>query len=152
MKTHSRTALLFLVPAFAFLIVFVVWPILYSIDLSFYDWNGVSALRKFAGLANWKSLIADEIFWRAFLLRFLISENFESVRFGTFSWLSFAVVTLAFGFSHSTADWPAALVTGALYNIIAYRTKSLSACVLAHALTNLALGLWIVATKQWGFW
>jgi len=24
--------------------------------------------------------------------------------------------------------------------------------VLAHGLTNLALGLWIMATKQWGFW
>jgi len=96
--------------------------------------------------------LVEEIFWRAFLLRFLISENFESVRFGTFSWLSFAVVTIAFGFSHSTADWPAALITGALYNLVAYQTKSLSACVMAHALTNLALGLWIVATKQWGFW
>jgi len=65
MKTNSRTAFVFLLPAFAFLIVFVVWPILYSVDLSFYDWNGVSALRKFAGLGNWTSLLSDEIFWRA---------------------------------------------------------------------------------------
>jgi CAAX prenyl protease-like protein len=86
------------------------------------------------------------------LLRYLIAENFESIRFGTFSWLSFAVVTLAFGLSHDMPDWPAALVAGALYNVVAYRTKSLPACILAHALTNLALGCWIVATKQWGFW
>lgn len=96
--------------------------------------------------------LVEEIFWRGFLLRFLIGEKFETVSFGAFSWLSFAAVTLAFGFSHSAADWLAALVTGALYNLVAYRTKSLSSCVLAHALTNLALGLWIVATKQWGFW
>ena len=96
--------------------------------------------------------LVEEIFWRGFLLRYLISERFDEVPFGSFSWLSFSVVTLAFGFSHSTADWPAALLTGALYNFVAYRTKSLSACVLAHALTNLALGLWIVATRQWGFW
>lgn len=96
--------------------------------------------------------LVEEIFWRGFLMRYLISERFEAVPFGTFRWLSFAVVTLAFGLSHSMADWPAALVTGALYNVVACRTKSLSACVLAHALTNLALGCWIVATRQWGFW
>lgn len=96
--------------------------------------------------------LVEEIFWRGFLLRYLIAERFETIPFGTFSWLSFVVVTLAFCFSHSMPDWPAALVTGALYNLVAYRTKSLSSCILAHALTNLALGLWILATKQWGFW
>lgn len=96
--------------------------------------------------------LVEEIFWRGFLLRFLIAERFETLLFGTFSWLSFAVVTLAFGFSHAIADWPAAVLTGALYNFVAYRSKSLSSCVLAHALTNLVLGLWIMSTKQWGFW
>jgi len=96
--------------------------------------------------------LVEEIFWRGFLLRFLIAERFEAVPFGTFSWLSFGGVTIAFGLSHSMADWPVAFLTGALYNVVAYRTKSLTSCVLAHALTNLALGLWIMATKQWGFW
>jgi len=96
--------------------------------------------------------LVEEIFWRGFFLRFLIRERFEAVPFGTFSWLSFGAVTVAFGLSHSRADWPAAFLTGALYNFIAYRTKSLTSCVLAHALTNLALGLWIMTTKQWGFW
>src|SRR6266487_3727436 len=53
----------------------------------------------------------EEIFWRGFLLRFLVDENFTRLRFGTFSWLSFVVVTLGFGLSHSAADWPAALLT-----------------------------------------
>jgi len=57
--------LLFLLPAFAFLIVFVVWPILYSIQLSFYDWNGITASRHFAGLGNWRVLLTDAVFWRA---------------------------------------------------------------------------------------
>jgi CAAX prenyl protease-like protein len=42
--------------------------------------------------------LVEEIFWRGFLLRFLINENFERVPFGRFSWLSFAIVTLAIGF------------------------------------------------------
>jgi CAAX prenyl protease-like protein len=96
--------------------------------------------------------LIEEVFWRGFLLRYLIAEDFDRVAFGTFSWLSFGVVTLLFMLSHSMPDWPAALLTGALYNLVAYRTKSLSSCVLTHALTNLLLGLWIMRTQQWGFW
>jgi uncharacterized protein len=96
--------------------------------------------------------LVEEIFWRSFLLRVVIDEQFERVAFGTFSWLSFLVVMLVFAFSHSRPDWPAALIAGALYNLIAYRTRSLASCVLAHAITNLLLGLWIMRTGQWGFW
>jgi len=96
--------------------------------------------------------LVEEIFWRGFLLRFVIDEHFERVPFGKFNWLSFAVVTVAFTFSHSRPDWPAAFITGALYNVVAYHTQSLASCVLAHAVTNLLLGLWIMQTQQWGFW
>ena len=94
----------------------------------------------------------EEIFWRGFLLRYLIREDFEAVPFGTFSWRSFALVTVFFALEHQPADYPAALLTGALYNWIAIRTRSLSSCILAHAITNLLLGVYIMATRQWGFW
>ncbi len=96
--------------------------------------------------------LVEEIFWRGFLLRYFVSEKFQAVQFGTFSWFSFAAVTVAFGFAHTKADWIVAFVAGALFNCVAYRTKSLASCVLAHAITNLLLGLWIMKTGQWGFW
>jgi len=96
--------------------------------------------------------LVEEIFWRGFVLRYFINEKFTEVPIGSFSWFSFAFVTLGFGFAHSPADWIAALITGALYNLVAYRTRSLASCVVAHALTNLLLGIWIMATRQWGFW
>lgn len=96
--------------------------------------------------------LVEEIFWRGFLLRYLVNEKFHAVPVGAFSWLSFAIVTVGFGFAHARADWIAALVAGALYNCVAYRTRNLASCVLAHALTNLLLGLWIMKTGQWGFW
>ncbi len=96
--------------------------------------------------------LVEEIFWRGFLLRYSINERFYAVRIGTFSWLSFAAVTVGFGFAHSRADWIAALIAGALYNCVAYRTKSLMSCVVAHAVTNFLLGLWVMKTRQWGFW
>jgi CAAX prenyl protease-like protein len=96
--------------------------------------------------------LLEEIFWRGFLLRYVIDEKFERVPFGTFSWRSFGIVTLLFALSHSKADWITALLAGAIFNGVAYRTKSLSTCVAAHATANLLLGLWIVRTKEWGFW
>ena len=96
--------------------------------------------------------LVEEIFWRGFLLRFFISQPFTDVPIGTFSWRSFAIVTVGFCLIHQPSDWPAATACGMLYNLVAYRTRSLSSCVLAHAVTNLLLGLWIMRTGQWGFW
>ena len=57
-----------------------------------------------------------------------------------------------FGLAHCGPDFVPALACGALFNWIAIRTRSLSACVLAHAVTNLLLGFYIMTTRQWGFW
>jgi CAAX prenyl protease-like protein len=96
--------------------------------------------------------LLEEIFWRGFLLRYLVDEDFSRVPMGAFSWRSFIIVALGFCFEHSMPDWPAAFLTGALYNLVAYRTRSLSSCVLAHAVTNALLGLYVLHTRQWGFW
>ena len=96
--------------------------------------------------------LVEEIFWRGFVLRYLINERFTAIPIRSFSWFSFGIVTLGFSLAHSPADWIAAIITGALYNVVAYRTQSLASCVCTHALTNLLLGAWIMATRQWGFW
>ena len=94
----------------------------------------------------------EELFWRGFLLRRLVHEDFTNVPFGTFTRRSLLISSLAFCLVHQTADWPAAILTAALFNLVAYRTRSLAACVLTHAITNLALALYILRTGQWGFW
>jgi len=114
-------------------------------------WYWTTVILRFLRLVVVVPLV-EEIFWRGFLLRYLVNERFTTVGIGTFSWLSFVVVTFVFGLAHSPADWVAALICGALYNFVAYRTRSLASCVVAHALTNLLLGLWIMQTRQWGFW
>ena len=96
--------------------------------------------------------LVEEIFWRGFLLRWLIREDFQRVEIGAFSRFSFLAVSLAFMLEHQPADWPAALAAGALFNCVAYRTRSLSSCILAHAATNLLLGVYVFQTRQWGFW
>ncbi len=112
-------------------------------------WLNVSA--RFVRLVIVVPLV-EEIFWRGFLLRYLIDDDFMDVPIGAFSWKSFGIVTAGFCLEHSFADWPAAILTGALFNLVAYRTRSLSACVLTHAVTNLILGIYVMRSGQWGFW
>ncbi len=94
----------------------------------------------------------EEIFWRGFLLRYFIKEDFDAVPFGTYTRWSNVLVAIGFMLEHQMPDWPAALAAGFLYNITAYRTRSLPACILAHAVTNALLGAYIMTTRQWGFW
>ena len=96
--------------------------------------------------------LLEEIFWRGFLMRYFIKEDFTKVPFGEFSPIAFSVVTLMFGLAHWGPDFLPAIATCLIYNLVAVKTKSLACCVIAHAVTNLGLGLYIMQTKQWGFW
>jgi hypothetical protein len=96
--------------------------------------------------------LIEEIFWRGFLQRYLIKENFTAVPFGQYTHLSFWGVAVAFASVHWGPDFIPALITGALFGWVAVRTKSLLACVVAHAITNLGLGIYIMTTQQWGYW
>ncbi len=96
--------------------------------------------------------LLEEIFWRAFLMRWLVKERFTSVPFGAFTAKSFFGVAVLFAMAHSGPDFVAALATGIIYNALAVMTRSLGACILAHAVTNLGLGIYIMTTRQWGFW
>ena len=44
------------------------------------------------------------------------------------------------------------ILAGILYNLLLYRTKDLFACIMAHAVTNLLIGIYVVVTQQWTFW
>lgn len=98
--------------------------------------------------------LVEEIFWRSFLMRFLLTEDgqFERVPFGTHSWKVFWIVTTAVMLLHNPEDYVGAFIWGALMYFVAVRTKSLGACVVMHAAGNLALGLYVMQTRQWGFW
>ncbi|MFV0337467.1 MAG: CAAX prenyl protease-related protein [Chthoniobacterales bacterium] len=96
--------------------------------------------------------LLEEIFWRGFLMRYFIREKFETVPFGAVTLGSFSAVTFLFAFVHSVPDLAGAIITGVAFGLVAVYTRSLWCCVIAHAVTNLGLGLYIMQTKQWGFW
>jgi hypothetical protein len=94
--------------------------------------------------------VMEELFWRAFLIRWLVKEDFKSVPVGTFTGLSFVVTVALFGAEHN--EWLAGLVCGALYNWLYYKRKDVFSCVIAHAVSNAALAAWVLSRGDWKFW
>ncbi len=62
-RRSTMTFLLFVAPNFILLGVFVFWPILYSLYLSFFKWNMISPRKTYLGFENYQALFQDPVFW-----------------------------------------------------------------------------------------
>jgi exosortase E/protease (VPEID-CTERM system) len=91
--------------------------------------------------------MAEELAFRGYLQRILVSRDFSQVAPGQFTWLSFVVTSLLFGMMHQR--WVAAALAGALYALLVYRTNRLSDAIAAHAASNLVIFICAVAARQW---
>ena len=94
--------------------------------------------------------IMEELFWRSFLIRWIVNTRFESVPLGTFTVGSFLITVVLFGLEHNL--WLAGMLAGAAYNVLLYRTGRIWPCILAHGLTNLLLGVHVLVTQEWQWW
>jgi len=94
--------------------------------------------------------VMEELFWRSFLLRYLVNPDFRQVPLGTFTTSALAISVTLFGVEHN--QWVAGIVAGLLYTLLLYRTKSLFSCIVAHAVTNFLLGVYVLITQQWQYW
>jgi len=65
---RARVAYLFLLPGLVLFVFFVVYPMLYSLRISFYDWNVIKPVKsEFVWLENYRALLASPFFRRAVL-------------------------------------------------------------------------------------
>jgi CAAX prenyl protease-like protein len=94
--------------------------------------------------------IMEELFWRGFLMRWLIKEDFTSVPLGTYRPFSFWATTACFALVHGP-EWPLAVVVGVIYGAWFLRTKSLGSIMLAHGVTNLLLAFYCLWANDWHF-
>src|SRR5262249_5180193 len=67
--------------------------------------------------------LMEELFWRSFLLRYLISPQFETVAIGVFTPMSCLVTVVLFGLEHYL--WFAGMVAGLAYTVLCYYTRRL---------------------------
>ncbi|MDA1277339.1 MAG: CAAX prenyl protease-related protein [Verrucomicrobia bacterium] len=92
----------------------------------------------------------EEVFYRSFLYRYVAKPDFESVDLGEFLWKPFLITALVFGAAHY--EWLPALLCGMAFQGLVLWKKRLGDAMLAHAIANLLLGLWVVWKGAWHFW
>jgi uncharacterized protein len=95
--------------------------------------------------------IVEELFWRGWLMRWLIKPDFQQVPLGTYETRAFWIVALLFAAEHGPY-WDVGLIAGAIYNWWMVRTRRLGDLIWAHAITNAALCAYVLYTKKWEYW
>jgi CAAX prenyl protease-like protein len=107
---------------------------------------GFLAIR-FVGLAAMVPL-AEELFLRGFVTRFVDNPDWPGLPIGQFSWTS-ALGTTAIAMLAHPAELLAAAVWFSLVSVMVSRTRRLWDAVAAHAVTNLLLGVYVVQSGAW---
>ena len=77
--------------------------------------------------------VAEELFFRKWLIGFA----------------GFWGMVFLFAVEHDR--WLVGAIAGVIYGFL-YLRRGLGAAIVAHAVTNLVLGLWVLKTGQWQFW
>jgi CAAX prenyl protease-like protein len=96
--------------------------------------------------------ILEELFWRGWLMRWILdSADFERVRLGTYVPSAFWLVAILFASEHGSF-WDVGFAAGIVYNWWMIRTGNLWDCILAHAVTNAILAVYVVGAGQWQYW
>ena len=129
------------------MVVFVMWILPEQFDWTWYrKWciigeGGTQAVAEASAVMIAIRLIgsafvisvAEELFFRKWL-----------IGFAGFWWM-----VALFAIEHDR--WVVAALCGIIYGAL-YLRRGLGAAIVAHATTNLVLGLWVLKTGQWQFW
>ena len=94
--------------------------------------------------------VMEELFWRSFLMRWIENAQFEAVVPQRVGLKAVLLSTFVFMLAHTL--WLAAVIAGLAYAWLYVRSGKLWLPVIAHAVTNGMLGVWVVMTGNWAFW
>jgi hypothetical protein len=95
--------------------------------------------------------VLEELFWRGWLMRWLIDKDFLKVPLGTYARAAFWITAVLFASEHGPY-WEVGLAAGIVYNWWIIHTRNLADCMLAHAVTNGLLSVYVLTTGQWQYW
>jgi exosortase E/protease (VPEID-CTERM system) len=95
--------------------------------------------------------LAEELAFRGFLMRRLISRKFESVSFRNCTWFALVVSSIIFGLLHG-GYWLAGSIAGFLFGVSVIRRGRIGEAVVAHATANVLLACYVLSAHQWHFW
>lgn len=95
--------------------------------------------------------LAEELAFRGYFARRLISEDFEQVMPANLTWPAVLISSVGFGILHGQR-WIAGTIAGVLY-ALAFRLRGrIGDAVAAHAITNLLLSGVVLVGGDWQLW
>jgi uncharacterized protein len=92
----------------------------------------------------------EEVFFRSFIYRYISKPDFQSVPLGRFAAMPFFLTSVIFALEHE--QWLAGFLCGLAYQGLVVRKQRLGDAIMAHAITNCLLGLYVVCKGAWQFW
>jgi uncharacterized protein len=95
--------------------------------------------------------LIEELFWRGWLMRWLVDKDFLKVPLGKYATAPFWIVAILFASEHGSY-WEVGLLAGIVYNWWIVRTRNLADCILAHSVTNAILAAYVLWAGQWQYW
>jgi hypothetical protein len=110
-------------------------------------WAHTFLLIRFVGLVLVVPVI-EEFFLRGFLMRYVMAHDWWKIPFGDVDRTAVVVGTVVPMLMHP-AELFAAAVWFSLVTWLMVRTRNIWDCVVAHAVTNLILGLYVVGYDRW---
>lgn len=102
---------------------------------------------RFTGLALIVPVI-EEFFLRGFIMRYVVEPQWWKVPFGEVNRMAVILGTAIPMLMHP-GELLAAFVWFSMVTWLMVRTRNIWDCVIAHAVTNLLLGIYVVATGNW---
>ena len=96
MKARSSSeAYLFILPILLFVTAFILYPLIYNVVTSFYDWNGLDVQKTWIGLKNYQDMLRDRVFYlilRNYVVYFFVTV-FVQMALGLF--FAFVIKTIS---------------------------------------------------------
>lgn len=94
--------------------------------------------------------ICEELAFRGFLARWLTGRDFVAVRYQDLSWIGIVASSVAFGLLHER--WVLGVATGLAFALLVRQRGRLVDAVAAHAVSNLVIAAFTLATGAWHHW
>lgn len=94
--------------------------------------------------------IAEELAFRGYLLRKLVSSDFENVAPTRFTWFSFLGSSIVFGLLHQS--FLAGTLAGAGFALAIYYRGNLVDAVVAHMTANALIAATAIGLSWWRLW
>jgi CAAX prenyl protease-like protein len=95
--------------------------------------------------------VAEELAFRGYLARRFISWDFDHVSFTDLTALSIALSSVAFGLMHGQ-HWLVGILAGLAYAIALRWRGRMGDAIIAHAISNLLLAVWVLGFGDWAQW